>query len=391
MRSVNKYIFLFPIIIVALILLFNFSACEPREKLIKIGNQTVLTGEYKFYGEDQLVSIELAASELSPVKIGGFEYKIDIITKDDEGNAERAFLVSQELVEEGVLGVIGSTFNGTTKVSIPVYEEYNIPIITPSAQGVELSKTGNNFFRLIMNNKQKIDNIAAFLMDEIKPRKLILIDNRDEYSVSLIDFLIEIFEDLGFSYNKRYAVDMESEGTGILAENLLIDEPDAIFFCGYYDELAKLITEVREIGLETQFITEEIGMDERISLFTDEQFLEGLIAIISEPPSLAKYSEDKRAIDFSLYKYPEFAEKMENIELSQYTPGPYSFYSYDALYLIIDAMKRANSILPEDYIDQLKLSSYDGIIGKIEFNSNGDRIDPPSTVFIIKNGDWVRY
>lgn len=36
-------------------------------------------------------------------------------------------------------------------------------------------------------------------------------------------------------------------------------------------------------------------------------------------------------------------------------------------------------------------TSYDGIVANIKFNSNRDRVDPPSTIFIMKNGDWVRY
>ena len=54
-------------------------------------------------------------------------------------------------------------------------------------------------------------------------------------------------------------------------------------------------------------------------------------------------------------------------------------------------MKRSNSILPEDFMGELEKTSYDGIVGNIKFNSNGDRVDPPSTIFIMKNGDWVRY
>ena len=67
-------------------------SCDSREKIIKIGNQAVLSGEYKAFGEDQLVSLKLAVSELSPVRIGGFDYNIELITADDEGNPEKAFL-----------------------------------------------------------------------------------------------------------------------------------------------------------------------------------------------------------------------------------------------------------------------------------------------------------
>ena len=36
-------------------------------------------------------------------------------------------------------------------------------------------------------------------------------------------------------------------------------------------------------------------------------------------------------------------------------------------------------------IEELKKTSHDGIVGNIKFNSNGNRVEPPSTIFIIKN------
>ena len=377
-------------LILVLILIFNFTACENREKVIKIGSQAVLSGEDKFFGEAQLVSLELAVSELSPVKIGGFDYRLDLVSKDDGGNAEKAFLIAQELVEEDVSAVIGSTFNGTTKASIPVFAEFNIPMVTPSAQGLDIALGYSNFFRVIMNSKQRIENIVNFLNDELKPKKLVIIDNSEEYTTNLVDSMVEIFNDKKITYLKRYTIKHDLNEYQVLAENLLIDEPDYIFFAAKYNELADLMTEVRNIGLNSQFITEQLGMDESISLLTDKELLEGLVAVIPDPPSLAKYSEDKKAVDF-WRKYQDFVSNMKDKSISNEGPGPYAPYCYDSMYLIIEAMKRSNSILPEDFMEELKKTSYDGIVGNIKFNSNGDRVDPPSTIFIMKNGDWVRY
>ena len=385
-----KYIIFSMALILVSILIFNFTACENREKVIKIGSQAVLSGEDKFFGEAQLVSLEFAVSDLSPVKIGGFDYRLDLVSKDDEGNAEKAFLIAQELVEENVTAVIGSTFNGTTKASIPVFAEFNIPIITPSAQGLDIALGYNNFFRVIMNSKQRIENIVNFLNDELKPKKLVIIDNSEEYTTNLVDSMVEIFNDKKIAYLKRYTIKHDLNEYQVLAENLLIDEPDYIFFAANYGELADLITEVRNIGLNAQFVTEQLGMDESISLLADKELLEGLVAVIPEPPSLAKYSEDKKAVDF-WRKYQDFVSKMKDRSISKEGPGPYAPYCYDSFYLIVEAMKRSNSILPEDFMGELKKTSYDGIVGNIKFNSNGDRVDPPSTIFIMKNGDWVRY
>jgi len=384
-------LFLLVLIIFTLIYLsVNLGACEPGKRVIKIGNQAVLSGEYRFFGEEQLVSVELAASKLSPVRIGGFDYEIEVVTKDDEGNPEKAFLVAQEMASEEVAAVIGSTFDGTTKVSIHVYEEYGIPVISPYAQKTEISKMGNIFFRMVMNNEQKIENIADFIKNKINPQKLILINNREEYSIELVDYLREVLSNYGIETQKPMSIKMSEEDVTVIAENLLIEGPDTIFFCARYNELASLMTKAREIGLGSRFITETLGMDDKIFVLADAQYVEGLIAIIPEPPSLARYSQDPRAVNF-WRDFNNYLSQMDDSDISIDGPGLYAPYCYDSVFIIIEAMKRSNSISPKDYIDELKTTSYDGLVGHIEFDSNGDRVNPLSTVFIVKDGAWTRY
>jgi len=378
-------------IITAFIWGSNLISCDTRERIIKIGNQAVLSGEYKAFGEDQLVSLELAVAEISPVRIGGFDYNIELITRDDEGSPEKAFLVARELVDQGAMLVIGSTFDGTTRVSIPVYEEYNIPLISPFAQKAETSLTGDNFFRVIINNRQKIDNIADFIMEQTGDSRLILVDNRDQYSIELTDYLESLLVESGKEILRRYSIDTSGEDYEVLADNILIDEPGHIFCALNYNELARLIKEVKSKGIEPVFITETMGMSEHIFDVAVDVDLDGLIAIIPEPPSIAMYTTDQRTIDF-WYAYNDMLETLkEDTGLSIDGPGPFSTYAYDSLMLSIEAMKRANSILSQDFMEELKATSYEGITGHIEFDSNGNRVDPPSTVFVIQDGVWVRY
>jgi len=287
--------------------------------------------------------------------------------------------------------VIGSTFDGTTKVSIPVYGEYNIPLITPFAQKTDIVSGNNNFFRMIINNKQKIENIADFIINDIEPQKIIFIDNREEYSSDLMDFMEDLFHEQDREVLRRYSIKIGEDDLTVLAENLLIDEPDHIFFAARHNELALMIKEVRKLGLESRFITEALGMDESIFSFADSSDLEGTIAIVPEPPSLAIYSEDPDAVNF-WHDYNEMLDSLkEETSFSIDGPGEYAPYAYDAVFLVIEAMRRSNSILPEDFMTELKEISFDGVTGNIQFDSNGDRLDPPSTIFIIKDGVWARY
>jgi branched-chain amino acid transport system substrate-binding protein len=390
-RSRIKYLVVFFIIIISALLAFNMMSCDNREKIIKIGSQAVLSGEYKAFGEDQLVSLELAVSELSPVRIGGFDYNIELITADDEGNPEKAFLSAQELVDQGVLMVIGSTFDGTTRVSIPVYEEYDIPIISPFAQKTETALIGDNFFRTIINNRQKVHNISDFILEQAGEGKLVLIDNREEYSIGLIDYLEELLVGQEKEILRRYSIKASEDDLSVLADNILIDEPDQIFAAMNYYELALIVKEVKNTGIDPLFMTEALGMSEDIFDVDQRLDLDGLMAIIPEPPSIAMYTTDQRSIDF-WHAYNGMLDTLEEeIELSIEGPGEYSAYVYDSLMLSIEAMKRSNSILPQDFIQELKDISYEGLTGLIEFDSNGDRVDPQSTVFIVRDGAWVRH
>jgi ABC-type branched-subunit amino acid transport system substrate-binding protein len=163
-----------------------------------------------------------------------------------------------------------------------------------------------------------------------------------------------------------------------------------VFFCGDHRELASIMTAAEEVGLESTFITEILGMDDGIFVLTDPQNLEGLLAIIPEPPSLARYSEDPKAVNF-WYDFNDYLNEIDYPDISIDGPGQYAPYCYDSVFVLIEAMKKSNSILPKDYIDELKNTSYNGVTGHIEFDSNGDIVDPVSTVFMVKDGAWVRY
>jgi branched-chain amino acid transport system substrate-binding protein len=369
----------------------NLSSCDTKERIIRIGNQSVLSGEYSIFGEDQLVSLELAISDISPVRIGGFDYDIELITRDDEGNPEKAFLVAQEIVEQGAVTVIGSTFDGTTSVSIPVYEEYNIPIISPFAQKTDTAEAGDNFFRVIINNSQKIENTADFIIEKAKPARLILIDNRSEYSNNTVDYLQEILLGAGQDILHRYSLDFDGDDLTVFSENLLIDEPDYIFCIADYNELAFLMKKSGEAGVSSRFITDETAMDENIFSAADSSYLEGLIAIVHEPPSIAMYSSDQKAVDFWHSYNDMLEEKRKDMNLSVNGPGKYSPYVFDALLVAVESMKRSNSTIPKDFMGELRSTSFDGITGHIEFDARGNRVEPESTVFMIKDGAWVRY
>ena len=64
----------------------------------------------------------------------------------------------------------------------------------------------------------------------------------------------------------------------------------------------------------------------------------------------------------------------------------YSPYTYDATHLIVDAMKRANSVDPKVYTPELLKSQFKGVTSTISFEPNGEMKNPAITLYVYKDG-----
>ena len=55
---------------------------------------------------------------------------------------------------------------------------------------------------------------------------------------------------------------------------------------------------------------------------------------------------------------------------------------------MVDAMKRANSTDPAKYLPELGQTHFEGVTGKISFDSKGDLTSGPITLYTVKGGKW---
>ena len=86
----------------------------------------------------------------------------------------------------------------------------------------------------------------------------------------------------------------------------------------------------------------------------------------------------QKAMDTFREKY----KKRFNIDVNLYAP-----YVYDAVMVMADAMKKANSAEPAKYLPVLAKTSYNGVTGKIVFDARGDIKDGALTLYTYKGGE----
>jgi branched-chain amino acid transport system substrate-binding protein len=64
----------------------------------------------------------------------------------------------------------------------------------------------------------------------------------------------------------------------------------------------------------------------------------------------------------------------------------YAPFTYDAVYVIVDAMKRANSIEAPKVLAAMPSTDYNGVIGHIAFDDKGDLKESAITLYDFKDG-----
>jgi branched-chain amino acid transport system substrate-binding protein len=75
-------------------------------------------------------------------------------------------------------------------------------------------------------------------------------------------------------------------------------------------------------------------------------------------------------------------KKRFNEDVKLYAP-----YVYDAVYVMVDAMQRAKSTNPTQYLPELaKTTGYKGVTGTISFDAKGDIKNGALTLYTFKGG-----
>jgi branched-chain amino acid transport system substrate-binding protein len=64
----------------------------------------------------------------------------------------------------------------------------------------------------------------------------------------------------------------------------------------------------------------------------------------------------------------------------------YSPYTYDATFVLVDAMKRAGSWDPKVYTAKLPETNFKGVTTTIAFETNGELKNPAITLYVYKDG-----
>ena len=348
-----------------------------QEQVVKIGHVAPVSGAQAHYGKDNENGARMAIEDINAkgVTIGGKKIKFELQAEDDASDPKQGTAAAQKLCDSKVAGVVGHLNSGTTIPASKVYNDCGIPMVTGAATNPNLTKPGyKTTFRIIANDNALGSGLAFYAVDTLKLKTVAIIDDRTAYGQGVAEVFKKTAVAKGMKVvDEQFTTDKATDFMAILT-SIKSKKPDAVFFGGMDPQGGPMLRQMEQLGMGNvkYFGGDGICTSEIAKLAAGAKTLANVICA-EGGSSLAKMPGGTAWKARYDAKYPN--------QFQVYSP-----YTYDATFLLVDAMKRANSVDPKVYVNELAKSSFKGVTSTIAFEPNGEMKNPAITLYNYKDG-----
>ncbi|GGX15934.1 branched chain amino acid ABC transporter substrate-binding protein [Pigmentiphaga litoralis] len=368
---------LLPFALAAGLTVVSFGAVA-QEVVVKLGHVAPTTGPIAHLGKDMENSARMAVEDLNAagVTLGGKKVKFELLAEDDASDPKQGTAAAQKLVDAKVNGVIGHLNTGTSIPASKIYYDAGIVQISPASTGTAYTKQGyDTTFRVVANDGQLGGTLGRYAVKELKAKNFAVVDDRTAYGQGVAEeFAKSAAAAGGKIVSRQYTTDKATDFQAILT-SMKANKPDVVFFGGMDAVAGPMLRQMKALGIEAHLMGGDGICTTSLSRLAGDAIGNGKV-VCAEAGGVA--GEQKTTMDAFRAKY----KKRFNGDVQLYAP-----YVYDAMMVMVEAMKKANSADPAKYGPELYKISYKGVTGPITFDKNGDIKNGALTLYTYKGAD----
>ncbi len=352
------------------------TGCSNIPDSIKIGVAQPLSGPLSALGKDLLNGVQLAVNELNKANfsIEGKRVTLEVMSVDDKADAATGKTVAQQLVDAGVVAVVGHLNSGVSIETAPIYAAAGIAQIAISTNPKFTQLGHETTFRMVANDNLQARAIGSFASSQFGDVRFAALDDGTPYGKGLTDGAVEqlkaekrevvlrqSFDDKTVTFDEL-AAKIKSEKVGVIVSTLNDFQAVALIAA-----LAKIdYTNVRLLGGDTVKTTDMVKAAGQIQgIFATSPVLEAK-EFVAGRPFLERYLE--------AFKIP---------------PAYGGHYTYDSTYVLTAAMQAAKSVKPKDVTAALRrINGYAPVTGTMKWDEKGEQRYAAVGVYELRRGSW---
>ncbi|MGB4115340.1 MAG: branched-chain amino acid ABC transporter substrate-binding protein [Polaromonas sp.] len=354
----------------------TLAGCDRTPDTIKIGVAQPLSGGLAALGKDLANGVQLAVDELNKegFKLNGKVVKLELVIMDDKANAEEGVKVAKQLVDAGVIAVVGHLNSGVSIPAAPIYAAKGIAQLAISSNP-KFNQLGlPTTLRLVANDELQARAVGSFAGSQITGTKFAVIDDGTPYGKGLADAAADKLK-AKKTIALRQSFDDKTKDFAALAAKLKADGIEVVVstlndfqVVALIDELVKVEynKQITILGTDTLKTTDMIKETGRVGAF----YATSIVLEASEFAGGRKFLEAYQAA----FKIP---------------PAYGGHYTYDATYILASAIKRANSADPAKVTEVLrKIDGFAPVTGSMKWDDKGEQRYGVVSVYKVNGGRW---
>ena len=297
---------------------------------IKLGGVFPLTGDVPALGAAMQNGANLALKEINDGG-GVLGKKLDLVIEDDQNQAATAPNAITKLITQDKVSAVVGTY--ASKCSIPmaaIAKDSKVVMITPGSTNEKVTTEGGDYvFRACFIDPLQGQVGAKFAAENLKAKKVaMLYDIGNDYCVGISKEFKKNFESLGGSiaYEKTYNAG-ESDFKAFLTEIKELNV-DVLYLPDNYSTVGLIAKQAREIGIKAPLLGSDSWSDP------------GLVKVGGDAIEGAYFTDhlSLKSDNAAIKKFVENYKKEYNSD-----PSAFSVLSYDSVYIVAEAIKKAGS------------------------------------------------
>jgi branched-chain amino acid transport system substrate-binding protein len=341
---------------------------------VKIGLMGDLTGENSGLVIPPRNAAQLAFEEYNATNP---TTKIEMVEYDSQGVPEQATALAQQAINtDKIVGLIGPAFSGESRQVGPILEEGMIPSVTPSATNPGLAENGWKYWhRIVGNDLSQGSAVAEYMTRALGTKNAFVIHDNQEYSKGVADVVAKTLTDGGVTIETD-VIDPQGSDYASTVNKVKAAAPEAIFYGGYYAQAGRLLKQLRDGGVEAQFLSGDGSLDTGLAKGAGGNNADG--AIVSCPCLIDPTGKAGPA-----------SKKLADAYKAKYNADPaiYAGEGYDAATAFIEAIKAGKTDV-ESINEYFKTIDVPGVTKQIKFAENGEPTVSDVYVYLFKGGTY---
>ena len=350
--------------------------------VFKIGSIGPTTGDAAEYGNAVMNAAQLAVDEINAA--GGINgYKVEFMSADDMGDAQKAVNAYNDLKDKGMQILMGTVTSTPCMTVAENTHDDNMFMLTPSGSAVECVKYDNAFRVCFSDPNQGIASADCIADQKLGTKIAVIYDSSNAYSAGIYEKFkseaaaknLTLVSETAFTKdsNKDFTVQLQQAKSA---------GADLLFLPIYYTEASLILSQANKMGYAPKMFGVD-GMDGILKVKNfDTKLAEGVVL-------LTPFAADAK---------DELTQKFVNSYKTKFgdIPNQFGADAYDAIYIIKAAIEKAG-VTPDqsvsDICNALKTAmtqiKVDGVTGLgMTWTAEGEPNKSPKGM-VIKNGEYV--